>query len=50
MGNLENALDDLNEAIRLASDNNSFYYHRGIVYAKMRMFNEAVEDYTRIIG
>lgn len=49
MGRLEEALDDLNEAIGLQNDQSSFYYNRGLVYSKMDLIEKAVEDYTRVI-
>jgi tetratricopeptide (TPR) repeat protein len=49
MGRLEEALDDLNEAIYLQQDNSTFYYSRGIVFSKMDRFREAVEDYSKAI-
>jgi len=50
MGRLDEALDDLNEAIHLSNESNStFYYARGIVYGKMDLHTEAVKDYTQVI-
>ena len=49
MGRLEEALDDLEEAVRISPQSHSFYFSRGIVYSKMDLHDKAVENYTRVI-
>lgn len=44
------ALDDINEAIKLKSDDADNYYLRGFAYRALGQYQRAVEDSTRAVG
>jgi tetratricopeptide (TPR) repeat protein len=46
-GNLEGALSDYNEAVRLMPTASGWINNRGNVYLKMRRFDKAIEDYSK---
>jgi tetratricopeptide (TPR) repeat protein len=48
-GDLERALQDLNEAVRLSPDNPGWLRARGIVYAELKDYERAIRDYTDAI-
>ena len=50
MGRLDEARDDLNEAIYLQDDNSTFYYSLAIVYSYMDLDEYAIENYSRVIS
>jgi tetratricopeptide (TPR) repeat protein len=48
-GNLDNALSDYNEAIRLRPRERAWYNNRGIVGAGMKQYDKAIQDYDEAI-
>lgn len=46
---LDNALADYNEAIKIDPGAKELYFGRGIVWHKLGKFNEAITDYTQVI-
>ena len=44
---LEDALADLAEAIRLKPDEHQFYYLRGLVHTRMKKYDLAAEDFRQ---
>ena len=49
-GELQSALDDYNESIRLIADDPNIYYWRGRVRYDMETYGEAVRDFTQAIN
>jgi len=48
-GDLQSALADFTEAIRLNPKLTQAYYNRGVTYNKMERYDEAVQDFTTIL-
>jgi tetratricopeptide (TPR) repeat protein len=49
MGQYEEALADLNEAVELEPELAQAYYHRGVVYGSIGEYEKATEDLHRAI-
>ena len=45
----ERAMADMNQAIRLDSDNQYLFYNRGNMYAAGKLYDKAIADYTEAI-
>lgn len=49
LGNYDQAIADLNQAINLDSNNYSAYYNRGCVYHHQKNYLAAIEDFTQAL-
>ena len=49
IGDLNRALEDYTEAIRINPKNAEAYYNRGIVQVKMKQYDQAVQDFQKVI-
>jgi tetratricopeptide (TPR) repeat protein len=50
LGQHPRAIEDINQAIKLKSDDSDSYYLRGFAYRALGQYQRAVEDSTRAIG
>jgi tetratricopeptide (TPR) repeat protein len=50
LGRFQQAIDDLDQAIELESDNANVYTHRGNVYAELGDFEQAVDDLEQALA
>jgi uncharacterized membrane protein YjgN (DUF898 family)/Tfp pilus assembly protein PilF len=48
-GDLNRALKDYTEAIRINSENADAYYNRGIIRVKMKKYHMAVQDFQKVV-
>lgn len=48
-GNIEKAIDNYSNAIRLKSDDIEAYFNRGLAYHRSMKYHEAIQDYERVI-
>lgn len=48
-GQLDRAIREYDQAIRLEPDNESAYTNRGIAYRKKRLYDQAIRDYDEAI-
>jgi tetratricopeptide (TPR) repeat protein len=48
-GNLEQAIDNYSNAIRLKPDDVEAYFHRGLAHQRVKKYQEAIQDYTKTI-
>ena len=49
-GNYRIAIELLNEAISLQSDNGVFYFNRGYAYEGLKEYDKAIGDYTKAVS
>ena len=49
LGNMEDALEKFNEALKLDNTNQDAYLHRANLYDEMRRYRDAVSDYTHLL-
>jgi lipoprotein NlpI len=49
LGDLENALSDLNQAILINPKGVAAYFHRGYVFIAKKNFAEAIADFNRCL-
>ena len=50
MGDLREALKDLNRAVSLDTNEAEPYYNRGIVRSELKDYQGAISDFTKVIG
>lgn len=48
-GNLEKAIDNYSNAIRLKPDDVEAYFNRGLAYHQSKKYRESIQDYERVI-
>lgn len=48
-GNLEKAIDNYSNAIRLKSDDIEAFFNRGLAHHRLQKYREAIQDYEKVI-
>ena len=49
-GNIQEAIDQYSESIRIAPDDFDAYFNRGSVYARLGQYQRALEDFNKAIS